>query len=201
MRPTARARSASRSASRRDPRLRASERRHTARQACPDGPPVRRREPGRRRVVDDDGRGSRGGDAPRCLLPRFDADGSCSDLLEYWHLEPGTYEPFTGWGALDDHLSRRKGADGDQQRLSQGGLLPKLITNDGAFMEPRGCNRWQPRAHRRQTTARSERCSITAGTSSSPTGRPFFPPRLQGHRLSGHHHGNHADLGPNPCDL
>jgi hypothetical protein len=36
---------------------------------------------------------------PGCLLLHFEADGRCSDLREYWHLEPGTYEPFAGWGA------------------------------------------------------------------------------------------------------
>ena len=36
---------------------------------------------------------------PGCLLLRFEADGRCSDLREYWHIEPGTHEPFPGWGA------------------------------------------------------------------------------------------------------
>ena len=36
---------------------------------------------------------------PGCLLLRIEADGRCSDLREYWHLEPGTHEPFAGWGA------------------------------------------------------------------------------------------------------
>ena len=36
---------------------------------------------------------------PGCLLLRFETDGRCSDLREYWHREPGTYEPFAGWGA------------------------------------------------------------------------------------------------------
>jgi ketosteroid isomerase-like protein len=35
---------------------------------------------------------------PGCLLLRFEADGRCSELREYWHLEPGTHEPFAGWG-------------------------------------------------------------------------------------------------------
>ena len=36
---------------------------------------------------------------PGCLLLRFEADGRCSDLREYWHVERGTHEPFDGWGA------------------------------------------------------------------------------------------------------
>ena len=43
-----------------------------------------------------------GGEAvtlPGCLLLRFEADGRCSDLREYWHVEPGTREPFADWGA------------------------------------------------------------------------------------------------------
>jgi ketosteroid isomerase-like protein len=35
---------------------------------------------------------------PGCLLLRLEEDGHCSELREYWHLEPGTHEPFTGWG-------------------------------------------------------------------------------------------------------
>lgn len=35
---------------------------------------------------------------PGCLLLRFAADGRCSDLREYWNLEPGLREPFPGWG-------------------------------------------------------------------------------------------------------
>ena len=36
---------------------------------------------------------------PGCLLLRFEPDGRCSDLREYWHLEPGTRQPFPGWGS------------------------------------------------------------------------------------------------------
>jgi limonene-1,2-epoxide hydrolase len=35
---------------------------------------------------------------PGCLLLRFAADGRCSELREYWHVEPGRREPFAGWG-------------------------------------------------------------------------------------------------------
>lgn len=35
---------------------------------------------------------------PGCLLLRFEGDGHCSELREYWHLEAGTHEPFAGWG-------------------------------------------------------------------------------------------------------
>lgn len=35
---------------------------------------------------------------PGCLLLCFAADGRCSELREYWHVEPGTHEPFAGWG-------------------------------------------------------------------------------------------------------
>jgi len=35
---------------------------------------------------------------PGCLLLRFEADGRCSDLREYWNLERGHHEPFEGWG-------------------------------------------------------------------------------------------------------
>ena len=36
---------------------------------------------------------------PGCLLLRFEVDGRCTDLREYWHVERGTREPFDGWGA------------------------------------------------------------------------------------------------------
>jgi hypothetical protein len=36
---------------------------------------------------------------PGCLLLRFDADGRCGDLREYWNLEAGRREPFAGWGS------------------------------------------------------------------------------------------------------
>jgi hypothetical protein len=36
--------------------------------------------------------------SPDCLVLRFEADGRCSELLEYWHGEHGTHEPFAGWG-------------------------------------------------------------------------------------------------------
>jgi nuclear transport factor 2 (NTF2) superfamily protein len=35
---------------------------------------------------------------PGCLLLRFDEDGLCADLREYWHLEPGRHDAFPGWG-------------------------------------------------------------------------------------------------------
>ena len=35
---------------------------------------------------------------PGCLLLRFEADGRCADLREYWNFERGSHEPFTGWG-------------------------------------------------------------------------------------------------------
>jgi SnoaL-like domain len=35
---------------------------------------------------------------PGCLLLRFEGDGRCSDLREYWAVEPGRREPFPGWG-------------------------------------------------------------------------------------------------------
>jgi ketosteroid isomerase-like protein len=35
---------------------------------------------------------------PGCLLLDFDDEGLCRQLREYWHVEPGTVEPPTGWG-------------------------------------------------------------------------------------------------------
>ena len=35
---------------------------------------------------------------PGCLLLRLEDDGRCSDLREYWNVEPGTRDPFDGWG-------------------------------------------------------------------------------------------------------
>ena len=35
---------------------------------------------------------------PGCLLLRFEPDGRCSDLREYWNVERGRREPFPGWG-------------------------------------------------------------------------------------------------------
>jgi hypothetical protein len=35
---------------------------------------------------------------PGCLLLRFDEDGLCSTLREYWHVEEGRREPPPGWG-------------------------------------------------------------------------------------------------------
>jgi hypothetical protein len=35
---------------------------------------------------------------PGCLLLRFAADGRCSDLWEYWQLQPGWQEPPARWG-------------------------------------------------------------------------------------------------------
>jgi hypothetical protein len=36
---------------------------------------------------------------PGCLLLRFESDGRCSDLREYWNVDNGRREPFPGWGA------------------------------------------------------------------------------------------------------
>jgi hypothetical protein len=36
---------------------------------------------------------------PGCLLLRFDDDGLCRSLREYWHFQPGTFQPPEGWGA------------------------------------------------------------------------------------------------------
>jgi uncharacterized protein (TIGR02246 family) len=35
---------------------------------------------------------------PGCLLLRFDDEGLCSDLREYWMTAPEIIEPFHGWG-------------------------------------------------------------------------------------------------------
>lgn len=35
---------------------------------------------------------------PGCLLLRFDDDGLCAALREYWHFQPGRFEPPAGWG-------------------------------------------------------------------------------------------------------
>jgi SnoaL-like domain len=35
---------------------------------------------------------------PGCVLLRFETDGRCSHLREYWHLEAGIHEPFAEWG-------------------------------------------------------------------------------------------------------
>jgi uncharacterized protein (TIGR02246 family) len=35
---------------------------------------------------------------PGCLLLRFEADGRCSDLREYWNVTGGLVEPFDDWG-------------------------------------------------------------------------------------------------------
>jgi nuclear transport factor 2 (NTF2) superfamily protein len=35
---------------------------------------------------------------PGCLLLDFDDDGLCSHLREYWHYQPGLFQPPTGWG-------------------------------------------------------------------------------------------------------
>jgi predicted SnoaL-like aldol condensation-catalyzing enzyme len=37
---------------------------------------------------------------PGCLLLRFGADGLCTALREYWHVEPGRRDPPPGWGDL-----------------------------------------------------------------------------------------------------
>jgi hypothetical protein len=36
---------------------------------------------------------------PGCLLLRFEPDGRCSDLREYWNVTGGRVEPFGGWGS------------------------------------------------------------------------------------------------------
>jgi predicted SnoaL-like aldol condensation-catalyzing enzyme len=36
---------------------------------------------------------------PGCLLLRFDEDGLCRSLREYWHVEPGRREPPPEWGS------------------------------------------------------------------------------------------------------
>lgn len=35
---------------------------------------------------------------PGCLLLRFDEDGLCLSLREYWQFEPGRLDPPPGWG-------------------------------------------------------------------------------------------------------
>ena len=35
---------------------------------------------------------------PGCLLLRFGDDGLCRSLREYWHFQPGRFEPPPGWG-------------------------------------------------------------------------------------------------------
>jgi ketosteroid isomerase-like protein len=35
---------------------------------------------------------------PGVLLLQFAADGRCSELREYWHVQPGEAEPYAGWG-------------------------------------------------------------------------------------------------------
>ena len=67
-------------------------------QARPDGPPLRRRQPRRGRVVDDHDPEGEAVTLPGCLRLRFAADGRCSELREYWHVQPGTHEPFADWG-------------------------------------------------------------------------------------------------------
>jgi steroid delta-isomerase-like uncharacterized protein/uncharacterized protein (TIGR02246 family) len=36
---------------------------------------------------------------PGCLVLRFQQDGRCEELREYWHEQPGRYEPPPGWGS------------------------------------------------------------------------------------------------------
>jgi steroid delta-isomerase-like uncharacterized protein len=36
---------------------------------------------------------------PGCLVLRFDRDGRCEELREYWHEQPGRHEPPSGWGS------------------------------------------------------------------------------------------------------
>jgi hypothetical protein len=35
---------------------------------------------------------------PGCLLLDMGPSGLCRALREYWHFQPGTFEPPTGWG-------------------------------------------------------------------------------------------------------
>lgn len=35
---------------------------------------------------------------PGCLLLRFDRDGRCVELWEYWQIERGRHNPPAGWG-------------------------------------------------------------------------------------------------------
>jgi hypothetical protein len=35
---------------------------------------------------------------PGCLLLRFDEDGLCRSLREYWHFQPGSFDPPPEWG-------------------------------------------------------------------------------------------------------
>ena len=35
---------------------------------------------------------------PGCLLLRFEPDGRCGDLREYWNFTGEALEPFAGWG-------------------------------------------------------------------------------------------------------
>jgi len=35
---------------------------------------------------------------PGCLLLRFDQNGLCTDLREYWHFLPELQQPWEGWG-------------------------------------------------------------------------------------------------------
>jgi hypothetical protein len=39
---------------------------------------------------------------PGCLLLRFDPDGRCSDLREYWNVTEGRVPPHDGWGNWRD---------------------------------------------------------------------------------------------------
>ena len=36
---------------------------------------------------------------PGCLLLDMTADGLCRRLREYWHYQPGTFDPPEGWGS------------------------------------------------------------------------------------------------------
>jgi hypothetical protein len=35
---------------------------------------------------------------PGCLLLTFDDEGLCTSLREYWHYQPGRFDPPPGWG-------------------------------------------------------------------------------------------------------
>jgi hypothetical protein len=36
---------------------------------------------------------------PGCLLLEMTPDGLCSALREYWHFQPGSFDPPEGWGS------------------------------------------------------------------------------------------------------
>jgi hypothetical protein len=36
---------------------------------------------------------------PGCVIVTLEADGRCSQLREYWHMQDGARPPFAGWGS------------------------------------------------------------------------------------------------------